>query len=340
MKKRLSLEMIHRPAKVPLFNKQPKDQELGFLGYSSDSYENIPMSNIERQISAGNRGRWERNKKLRRVKGPNKKMIYGMSPCERLNIFDIHRKLDSLVDGVMTKNIFGDVSFTILEGERFIFIFDFGVIIFWGFNKPQAKTLLEKFRIFFEGDVQNESEYLAYSFDDKFNIHDDEVFIDNEDPMYKLAISYALAQSIQLAHYEKAIEVTIEDTTPTIEDLIEDGKLNISQSELMKLIGKLFQQRSYLNLHSELIGVPDSIWKFDAAERIYDRVYRYYDMEPRIVILNQRLDLIQELLELFNEILKRKHQDRLEMIVIVLIAVQVCITLIWNIFIKDIIKME
>lgn len=340
MKRKLSLNITRRPAKIPLFTKPIKEQEMCFIGYSSDSSDNVPMSNLEMRFTSGTRTRWERNKKLRKRKSINKKMIYGMSPCERLNTFNIHRKLDSLVEGVMTKNIFSDVSFTILEGERFIFIFDFGVVIFWGFNKMQAKTLLEKFRIYFEGNSQAESEYLAYSYDDKFDIHDDEIYLDTDDHMHKLAISYALAQSIQLSHYEKAIEVTIDNTTPTIENLIRNGKLSISQTELMKLVGKLFQQRSYLNLHSELIGVPDSIWQFDALERIYDKVYRYYDMEPRIAILNQRLDLIQELLELFNEILKRKHQDKLELIVIILIAVQVGISVIWNIFIKDIIEMD
>ena len=297
--------------------------------YATDT-DDIPHSVNPRRI------RWERKKKIRRDLSTFKRMVYGVSLCERLDTLETFRELDSLFPEICTKKMFSDVAYGVLENENVFFIFDFGVITFWGYTKNEAQIALEKLRKFFQGNDQNETEFIAYTVGDSFKIWNDEVILETDDIMEKLAVSYAMAQSIQLSVYEKAIEDTIDSTVPIREELISKGSISLSQTSLTKMIAQLFQQRAYINLHSELLGTPDAIWNYDELKRTYDKVRNYFEMKSRISVLNHRLDLVQSLLDLFNDLLTAKHETRLEWIVIYLICIEVLIAVVWDIILKGI----
>lgn len=310
----------------------PRQRNLEPKKYATDT-EDIPRSVNPRRI------RWERKKKIRRDLSTFKRMVYGVSLCERLDTLQTFRELDSLFPEISNKKMFSEVAYAVHENENVFFIFDFGVLVFWGFTRNEAQVALEKLRKFFQGNDQNETEFIAYTPGDSFKIWNDEVILETDDIMEKLAVSYAMAQSIQLSVYEKAIEDTIDSTVPIREELISKGSISLSQTSLTKMIAQLFQQRAYINLHSELLGTPDAIWNYDELKRTYDKVRSYFEMKSRISVLNHRLDLVQSLLDLFNDLLTAKHETRLEWIVIYLICCEVLIAVVWDIILKGIFKL-
>lgn len=76
--------------------------------------------------------------------------------------------------------------------------------------------------------------------------------------------------------------------------------------------------------------MPDLFWdsRHDLGlEGYYDQVGKALDVGVRIKTLNQKMDYAQEIASILRETLSHKHSSSLEWIIIVLIAVEICLTL-------------
>lgn len=97
-------------------------------------------------------------------------------------------------------------------------------------------------------------------------------------------------------------------------------------------------QRSSVNLHLDVLDMPDFFWERPELEPLYKLTRSYLDLNKRVDILNRRLDVLKELMEILKDQLNTQHASRLEWIVIWLIVLELCISVIWNILIKGVLK--
>ena len=74
----------------------------------------------------------------------------------------------------------------------------------------------------------------------------------------KLAVSFALAQSVKLGVFERTVEVTIKETRAIPERMAIDGKIKLTRTNITKRIGQLFVDRASINLHSDILDHPNS----------------------------------------------------------------------------------
>lgn len=80
------------------------------------------------------------------------------------------------------------------------------------------------------------------------------------DPLVKLSIAHALAQSTKLCIYEQRVLQLAEDTKSLPETLAEEGDVKVPRKEINKLIGEVFIHRAAVNLLSSVVDVPDFFW--------------------------------------------------------------------------------
>jgi uncharacterized Rmd1/YagE family protein len=93
-----------------------------------------------------------------------------------------------------------------------------------------------------------------------------------------------------------------------------------------------------VNLHSEILDLPDYFWKENQVEPLYRMTMSYMEMEPRISVLNKRLDLMRQLLRVLQQQHENAHSVKLEWIVIWLIVIS-CVLEMWDI-IKDVLGLH
>jgi uncharacterized Rmd1/YagE family protein len=148
-----------------------------------------------------------------------------------------------------------------------------------------------------------------------------------DDPVEKLAISFAFAQSVKLGFFEALLESTTEAIKPIPEQLAAKGSTNIDIKQVAKLTGRLFLERNEVNLYSNILDIPDFFWEAEEFEPLYLRVSRYLDIDDRVVILNKRLDIVNDLLDSLSAQLEVEHANRLEWIIIWLISVEIALEL-------------
>lgn len=174
------------------------------------------------------------------------------------------------------------------------FIFPFGCAIFWNFPKDVERKIIEILHRFAE------KAYVAAEYDDfsysygvvspgGVKVVGDELILDTEDVYAKLSVSHALAQSTTLSVFEANIASLIRRTKHLPEELAETGKISKTDSDISKLMGELFVEKNKVNLHSDVLDVPEFFWERPELEQKYyrgmGRVYAAMTLcDPTIVL--------------------------------------------------------
>ena len=150
----------------------------------------------------------------------------------------------------------------------------------------------------------------------------------------KIAFSSGLARSTKLAVLESLLTDYFESTRsiPTI--LSGNGRLPFTRASILQNIGQLLSIRAQLNLYSELTdSLPDLFWDSRhelGLEAYFDQVGKALDVGIRIKILNEKIDYSQEIASVLREQLSEKHGFRLEWVIIILIAVEISLTMLFE----------
>ena len=226
---------------------------------------------------------------------------------------------------------------------KYLFIFDFGVTIFWNFTQQEQWTINNRLsHLLVNGlkpdDIEDDIMLVKQGIVENPRIEDNIIYLTTEEVNEKFAHSYAFAQSVKLDIFENSVDKTIKATETIPRNLAKKGRIEVNQTSIYKMIGSIFMLRSSVNLISGMLDCPDCFWNEATWEEIYNKSRDYYDLEERIEIINNRLDLIKELYDMLNDDLHNKHTANLEWIVIWLIFMEIVIEVVWNIILKDVLK--
>lgn len=145
-----------------------------------------------------------------------------------------------------------------------MFVFSYGVVVFWNFSEHQEKDILADLtfadaegeghslltRPLEQDDYETEEFHFEYSADVKrprvFN--DMITLMPRSDHMIKLTISHAIAQSTKLCFFEERMSETMLDAQHVPKTLALTGELNMTRTEIVKILGRLFKSRVDINL--------------------------------------------------------------------------------------------
>jgi uncharacterized Rmd1/YagE family protein len=230
-----------------------------------------------------------------------------------------------------------------LVGARDVFVFDYGCVVFWGTRSAEEEEILERIRVGHNGTLfqtanveEIENDDMEFMYGLVSQMQRDEVCLRTTGPDEKLAVSFAFSQSVMLSVFEGRVEDAIRSTEHYPQLMAETGDPQIEESEVARQIGRLFILRSAVNLESGILDRPDYFWEDDTYQDLYLRGKEYLECNRRLGVLNTRLDVVKDMLELLQTSVSNQHANRLEMIIIVLIVVEVLVMVLWNIVIKDV----
>jgi len=221
------------------------------------------------------------------------------------------------------------------KDEHFIdvFLFTFGCVIIWGASEAEEEEILKKLN-FLEKAKHKElhSEFIGFGYNDAedrtyINEEKNIIILGNKSTLVKLSASHALAQSVKLNELEESVIDLLKQTKPIQKELAKTGSVSLSKSELSKQLGKLFNTRYSINLHSDILDIPEFFWRRPSFEPIYHMTVEFQDIILRQGILNNHLNLIHELYTVLSSDLNHRHSSRLEIIIVLLITMEVILAL-------------
>lgn len=216
-----------------------------------------------------------------------------------------------------------------------VFYFDYGVVVTWNMSLQEERLLLENIvkpaAVDPLDDLQVEvDEFLFhYTMSEKPHIQNDTFTINYRyagDHLVKLSVSHALAQSIKLSLYEYRVVGIVEETKDLPEILASTGKVEMSRKQVAQLMGRVFLQKSAVNLLSSVLDTPEMFWNSpDSLQNLYEGCTEYLEYENRVEVLNSRFQVLQEMLDMIRDQQNNLHTTRLEWIVIWLILVEIIV---------------
>lgn len=212
-----------------------------------------------------------------------------------------------------------------------VFYFSYGAIVMWGLEEAEEKQVLDVLKRFEkEPFAKVERDDFTFTYGEVMKIDEDEIILEGKNFLQKLAISYAIAQSVKLAVFEEGVNSTIEKSSCLPEQLAQAGQVPFSRKDIFKRMGELFIERTRINLNSNVLDVPEFFWDNPELEPIYRKTASYLDVSKRIETMNKKLTVIHDFLEILSSELNHQHSSRLEMTIIILIVIEVLLMLFWG----------
>lgn len=215
----------------------------------------------------------------------------------------------------------------VLWKKKDVFVFDYGVVVFWQLDEIGRKEFLLASADAAEAPLTDmlDDEFTFGISSEKPHIKNDHIFMPDAEVLTLLAVSHGIAQSTKLAQFEFRIQQTINDTVHIPENIARTGSAQLSRKELSQLRGRLFLTNSDIMLNYDLLDVPDFFWEYPELDTYYAIVAEYLEVKQRVEVLSKKLETIHALFDMMADEQKHKHSSMLEWIIIWLIAFEIIV---------------
>ncbi|KAI9850552.1 MAG: hypothetical protein M1838_005474 [Thelocarpon superellum] len=222
-----------------------------------------------------------------------------------------------------------------------MFVFSYGVVVFWNFTEKQEKDLLADLtfsqtetgvslvsRPQQEMDFETEEFHFEYTPDISHpRVFNDMITLRSGDHMIKLAMSHAIAQSTKLSFFEERMAHNMAEAKNIPRKLALTGRLGMQREDLVRILGRLFMSRVDVNLSSNMLDVPNFFWESEPTlHPLYFAVREYLEIKSRIQVLNERCRVFLDLTEILSDSIADQKMSRITWIIIILIVISIAVT--------------
>lgn len=212
----------------------------------------------------------------------------------------------------------------------FCYVFSNGTLVSWNLKRYQMEQYI-KYVMSCASGLLKRTLYDGYFYEigDKtmifphhyFNL--DCLMLESDDTDLKLSLSYGFSQSMKLKFFEDRMDKLIETNAVYINQLSSGGKIQLSRAGMRRIVGEILAVKGDLNVTSNFSYQPKFFWQHPNLESYFSLLERYLDIAKRKEAMNQQLDVLNEIFNMFTTYLEEKHAHKLEIIIIVLIAIEI-----------------
>lgn len=213
-----------------------------------------------------------------------------------------------------------------LEDSSYIGIFDYGSIVFFGVDNTIQTNIINALRTILK---LGSTELKRENFDVEINPHASYKVIFDRLIIKALSIDIAkiimlnIAQSVALDYYIEQSNILLSQTYLFSVELEEKGKFSIKGKRLLKYIGRLLNLKNKITQNIYIFDSPNITWNDEYLNVINTDLSRELDIKLRHSSLQESLNTVRENLEILKDINQHSHSSTLEVIVIVLIAIEI-----------------
>lgn len=137
-----------------------------------------------------------------------------------------------------------------------------------------------------------------------------------------VVIADALSKSVVLARDEREVAAVFEVMEPFARQLAEKGRTTGGRRAILKHIGNALLVQQRVSGRVAVTEKPDVVWDRPDLDRLYARLEDEYELKERAEALTRKLSVIAETAEVLTDIIDTARSLRLEIVIVVLIAVE------------------
>src|SRR5271155_3657366 len=213
--------------------------------------------------------------------------------------------------------------------EGFVTLFRYGVVVIMGLTAPEEEQILRNLRpSLVRPVVQREEESVLIEIvpdkDDQI-LPGGPITLKSITPDHLIVIADALSKSVVLARDEREVAAVFELVEPFARQLAERGRAGASRRTILKHIGNALLVQHRVSGGVAVAEKPDVVWDRPDLDRLYARLEDEYELKERAETLTRKLAVISDTAQVLTDIIDTKRSFRLEVIIVILIAVELLI---------------
>src|ERR1700736_37561 len=140
-----------------------------------------------------------------------------------------------------------------------------------------------------------------------------------------LVVADALAKSVSLGRDEREVNAVFDIIEPFATELARTGRPPWKRRSMLRLIGQTLLVQHRVSGRVAVTEKPDVLWDRPTLERLYARLEDEYELKERAEALTRKLSVIAETAEVLTDIIDTRRSLRLEIVIVILIAVEIVI---------------
>lgn len=216
--------------------------------------------------------------------------------------------------------------FYLLGEHQYLIVFNYGVVVFANLSDADmSKTisLLHNYsRDELESKIRDDVEVVVQP-DAAMQFAFDRVMLPEVyEDVFKV-IMLAAAHNVALDFYGKTAESLLHEVKKFTLELERDGKLHISQRNMLRFIGRTLNSKNNIIENLYIFDEPEIVWENEYLDKINKGLGRFFNLRERFREIEYTFKVIEDNLSIFKELHMHRESSRLEWIIIVLILIEV-----------------
>lgn len=253
--------------------------------------------------------------------------IEAIQLAETINIKKFRSDFQSEVHSGSTSELF----YTLSENNRFLYVFDYGVIVFANYDavaKSELVSFIKKYATsVIDLSLSEEYRIEINPNNEKAIVKNNFVSVSKIDSSMMRIIMLNIGQSVALDYYENLTNELISSSKLYIVQLEKYGKLSISKANLLKYIGRVLNVKNSIIDNLYILDDPNLVWDNEELNLLNRNLKANFDINTRFKDLDYRLQIVEDNLTLFTDVLNVRESARLEWLIIILIFIEIIISL-------------
>jgi uncharacterized Rmd1/YagE family protein len=213
-------------------------------------------------------------------------------------------------------------------------VFDYGSIVFFNMGVTERDAVLELASSLCEAPIaskdRNTDDYRVVvrpELEHWAQFEADHTVLQKLDLNNIGVIGTVLAQTVALEHYEKRVDNMIEIFSKLNKSTEEKGQMDIKKDRLFKLVARNNNTLTFVSTRMKIMARSDTAWQYAQYDRVLQHLRKDFELTGRFEHLDYKLDLIQTQAKFYLDIIQNQKSDTLEWTIIVLIAIEICVSL-------------
>jgi len=210
--------------------------------------------------------------------------------------------------------------------EKFQYYFNFGVVVFAGYNEDEMKWAIKTVNDFQRNALSSwlRDDHLIEVQEGKQIMFDfDKLITDKCDDKVIRITMFNLAQSVALDHYHNVTEILLTEVKGFANQLETTGKLKISRKNMGRFMGRALNTQNDIAENIYIFDAPDLVWDDEYLDKLHQGLIKHFDLRVRFSEIEYTLRIIEDNLSVYREIINQRESSLLELIIIVLIFVEI-----------------
>lgn len=266
-------------------------------------------------------------------------MIYkfkSMSVCNEINVtkiashFGIEKKFkwdEPLF--LKGEQLSGVISFV---ENKMIYVYHFGSLVFINFQPNEISDTIKYIKRIGIEDKKTPYEIkdeftVEINPNEQFSVNYNSIVMDKYNGYYMETVALVLARSVCLERVEKDMNVLFDEIEDII-DRLEQGQFKMSDKALSKIASRILRVRYDSVSYVQVLDKPDIAWKHEGVEDVFTQMSELFELGDRFETVKNKTEILLDTVEVFTNVSHSKSSEKLEWIVIILIAFELVMGLI------------